>query len=65
MRTIAIQLEISEAASSWRVLMHSLKRIFAGRLAIVNEEGDACGVEFQPALSCPAASPSQMSDASS
>ena len=64
MRTIAIQLEISEAASSWRVLMHSLKRVFTGRTAVVNEEGDACGVEFQQALSCPAAWRSQASDAS-
>jgi hypothetical protein len=39
-----IQWKFSEAASSWRVLMHSLKRILAGRMAIVNEEGGQCSV---------------------
>jgi len=37
-----IQWKFSRAASSWRVLMHSLKRIFVGRTAIVNEEGGTC-----------------------
>ena len=41
-----IQWKFSEAASSWRVLMHSLKRIFAGRTAIVNEEGGPCSVRL-------------------
>ena len=45
-----IQWKFSEAASSWRVLMHSLKRIFAGRTAIVNEEGDPCSVVAHEAL---------------
>src|SRR5262249_60332295 len=46
-----IQWRVSEAASSWRVLMHSLQRIFAGRTRIVNEEGDPCCAVLQDVFS--------------
>jgi hypothetical protein len=40
-----IQWKFSEAASSWRVLMHSLGASSPEETVVVNEEGDPCSVD--------------------